>query len=171
MALFATMLCISAYISIPLPNGSHVTVFNLMLTLIALTFSPLESFSITAVWFLLGCVGVPVFIGGQGGLGYLLTPWGGYSFAFLIVAFFLALACQRPYSRIYYTAAAIVSAVFLDLFGSLWYMFTSGVGLIPALLAGFVPFIAIDLVKMVIAAQIVPVFHRLVHRNLLGKNA
>ncbi len=42
MALFAAVLCVSAYISIPLPNGSHITLLNFVVTLISLIF-PLSS--------------------------------------------------------------------------------------------------------------------------------
>lgn len=67
MALFAAVLCVSAYISIPLPNGSHITALNFVVTLIGLVFAVEQSFFISLVWLLLGAVGVPVFIGGQGG--------------------------------------------------------------------------------------------------------
>ena len=81
MALFAGMLCVSAYISVPLPNGSHITFLNFMVMLIAFLFPATESGLIVLVWLLLGAVGLPVFIGGSAGLGYLISPYGGYSFA------------------------------------------------------------------------------------------
>ena len=77
MALFAAVLCVSAYISIPLPNGSHITALNFVVTLIGLVFALEQSFLISLVWLLLGAVGVPVFIGGQGGIGYLFGQYGG----------------------------------------------------------------------------------------------
>ena len=86
MALFAAVLCVSAYISIPLPNGSHITALNFVVTLIGLVFTVEQSFFISLVWLLLGAVGVPVFIGGQGGIGYLLGQYGGYSFAFVKIS-------------------------------------------------------------------------------------
>ena len=70
MALFAAILCVSAYISIPLPNGTHITLLNFVITLIALVFPLAESFFIGLIWMLLGLVGVPVFVGGQAGPGY-----------------------------------------------------------------------------------------------------
>jgi hypothetical protein len=69
MALFAAILCVSAYISIPLPNGTHITLLNFVITLIALVFPLAESFFIGLIWMLLGLVGVPVFVGGQAGPG------------------------------------------------------------------------------------------------------
>ena len=162
MALFAAVLCVSAYISIPLPNGSHITALNFVVTLIGLVFAVEQSFFISIVWLLLGAVGVPVFIGGQGGIGYLLGQYGGYSFAFVIIAIVLPIVCKRTYSRI----AAIVSAVFVDLFGTLWIMIIGGINFKAAFIAGFVQFIALDTVKAIVAAFIAPSFRKILNNAI-----
>ena len=162
IALMAAVLCVSAYISIPLPNGSHITALNFIVMLVALVFSIRESFLINLIWFLLGLLGLPVLIGGASGIGYVLGPWGGYSISFLIVAALVPLICTRKYNRILYTIIAILSAAFVDLFGSIWMMVVSDIALVPALVAGFLPFIVLDVVKAVIAAQIVPQIRKIV---------
>lgn len=65
MAIFAAILCISAYISIPIPvpGAPHITLLNFVILLIALLFPLQQSFFIILVWMLLGVVGLPVFIG------------------------------------------------------------------------------------------------------------
>ncbi len=166
MALFAAVLCVSAYISIPLPNGSHITALNFVVTLIGLVFTVEQSFFISLVWLLLGAVGVPVFIGGQGGIGYLLGQYGGYSFAFVIIAILLPIICKRTYSRIYFTAAAIISAVFVDVFGSFWIMIIGGINIKAAFIAGFVPFIVLDTVKAIVAAFIAPSFRKILNNTI-----
>ena len=80
-ALFAAVLCVSAYISIPLPTGAHITFLNFIVLLIALVFPWQDSLVITLLWLVLGAIGIPVFIGGNAGIGYLLSGWGGYSFS------------------------------------------------------------------------------------------
>ena len=162
IALMAAVLCVSAYISIPLPNGSHITALNFIVMLVALVFSIRESFLINLIWFLLGLLGLPVLIGGASGIGYVLGPWGGYSIAFLIIAALVPLICTRKYNRVLYTIIAILSAAFVDLFGSIWMMVVSDIALVPALVAGFLPFIVLDVVKAVIAAQIVPQIRKIV---------
>lgn len=166
MALFAAVLCVSAYISIPLPNGSHITALNFVVTLIGLVFTLEQSFLISLVWLLLGAVGVPVFIGGQGGIGYLLGQYGGYSFAFVIIAIVLPIFCKREYNRISFTIAAIISAVFVDVFGSIWIMLIGGINLKAAFIAGFLPFIVLDTVKAIVAAQIAPAFRRILNNAI-----
>ena len=162
MALFAAVLCVSAYISIPLPNGSHITALNFVVTLIGLVFALEQSFLISLVWLLLGAVGVPVFIGGQGGIGYLFGQYGGYSFAFVIIAILLPIFCKREYNRISFTIAAIISAVF----GSIWIMIIGGINLKAAFIAGFLPFIVLDTIKAIVAAQIAPVFRRILNNAI-----
>lgn len=162
MALFAGMLCVSAYISVPLPNGSHITFLNFMVMLIAFLFPATESGLIVLVWLLLGAVGLPVFIGGSAGLGYLISPYGGYSFAFLIVAILIPLLRGKEYHRIRVTAVAIASVIFVDLFGAAWWMLLGHLGAKEAFVLGFLPFIVLDLVKAVVVAQIVPAFRRIV---------
>ena len=162
MALFAAVLCVSAYISIPLPNGS----LNFVVTLIGLIFALEQSFLISLVWLLLGAVGVPVFIGGQGGIGYLFGQYGGYSFAFVIIAILLPIFCKREYNRISFTIAAIISAVFVDVFGSIWIMIIGGINLKAAFIAGFLPFIVLDTIKAIVAAQIAPVFRRILNNAI-----
>ena len=49
IALMAAVLCVSAYISIPLPNGSHITALNFIVMLVALVFSIRESFLINLI--------------------------------------------------------------------------------------------------------------------------
>ena len=51
---------------------------------------------------------------------------------------------------------SILSAVLVDVIGSIWLMFNSGITLQAAFVTGFLPFIPLDLVKAVVAAQIVP---------------
>lgn len=162
MALFAALLCVSAYISIPLPNGSHITALNFVVTIIALVFPLQQSLLISLVWLLLGAVGVPVFIGGGAGVGYLAGPYGGFSFAFIVIAVLLPIVCNRKYNRIYFTVMAILSAVLVDVIGSLWLMVNSGISIQSAFIAGFLPFIPLDLVKAVVAAQIVPQLRKIV---------
>lgn len=158
MAMFAAILCVSAYISISLPNGSHITFLNFIITLIALTFPLSQSFTIVLVWLLLGTVGVPVFIGGSAGIGYLTGPLGGYTLGFLLTAILVPLLRGKRYHRLRFTAAAISSVVLVELVGTLQWMLLAHLSFRSAFIAGFLPFIVLDIIKAVVAAQIVPAF-------------
>ena len=162
MAVFAAILCIAAYISIPLPlpGAPHITMLNFVILLIALLFPPLEGFLIILVWMLLGAAGVPVFIAGRSGLAYLLSPYGGYTAVFPFAALLIPLLKGDRYQRLRYTLAAVAGALFIDLAGMIWLMIATHIDLRTALLTGFFPFLPLDLVKAAAAAQIVPAFRK-----------
>ena len=163
MAMFTAILCVSAYLSIPtpLPNAAHITLLNFMIILIALVFELRDSTIIIALWMILGAIGVPVFIGGGSGLGYLFGVFGGYTFSFLIASIFIGLVKGKKYNRIIYTIIAIAGVVIIDIIGMVWWKFNGNLNWKTAFLSGFVAFIPLDLVKAVIAAQIVPLFIKL----------
>lgn len=168
MALFAAILCVSAFISIPLPNGSHIALLNFILFLIALTFSPGQSAIIVLAWFFLGLVGMPVYVGGQAGMGYIASQWGGYNFGFIATAVLIPLLRKLAgdsYRRLTYTVIAILGAVLIDLVGCLWLMYMGGLSASQAFAMGFLPFIPLDLVKAVVSAQIAPQFRRFVQEG------
>lgn len=82
-ALFAALMSICAWISIPVGNMVFtLQLFGIFLTLLVLggkwgTLSVL-------LYLLLGLVGLPVFSGFKGGIGVLLGPTGGYLPGFLL---------------------------------------------------------------------------------------
>lgn len=102
MALFAALLCVSAYISIslPIPGAPHLTLVNFMVLLISFVLPAFQPALVVAVWMLLGIVGVPVFIGGATGIGYLIGPWGGYTLSFIVVAILAPIVRGKKYNRI-----------------------------------------------------------------------
>lgn len=160
-AMFAALLCISAYISIPLPNGTHITFLNFFVTIIVILFSPIQAFSIIGCWMLLGIIGLPVFTGGISGIGYLLGPYGGYNFAFLISAILIPVIFRRFYKH---TAAFYISAltcvIFIDLFGALWWMFYADISIKTAFISGFLVFIPFDTIKVFPAAKLALILKR-----------
>ena len=163
MAMFTAILCVSAYLSIPtpLPNAAHITLLNFIIFLIALVFSLRDSTIMVALWMILGAIGVPVFIGGGAGLGYLFGVFGGYTFSFLIASIGMGLIKGSKYNRLRYTLAAILGAVIIDIIGMFWWKLNGNLTWKVAFLSGFVAFIPLDLVKAVIAAQLVPLFTKL----------
>ena len=160
--LFAALLCISAYLSIPtmLPMAPKITMMNFVLFIIGLLFPVGESFLIGIVWFLLGVVGLPVFIGGGAGLAYLTMPYGGYTWVFPIVLLVLPIIKGKKYNRVWYSICGVIGVLIIDIVGMLWLMYSMGYDLKTGILMGFVPFIPLDLLKAVVAAQVIPVFKK-----------
>lgn len=167
MAMMVAVICISAYISIPLPNGTHITLLNFVVTLVALSFPLPESIGIIGVWFLMGLAGLPVYIAGNSGIGYITGALGGFTISFLLVAVLIPLTRGKKYNRVRYTLSAVIfSALLVDVCGTLWLTVIAKMSLKEAFLAGFAPFIILDTIKVIIAAQIVPAIRKLINAAL-----
>ncbi len=162
MALFTALLCVSAYVSIPLPlpGAPHITLNNFMILLIALLFPCAQSLLIILAWMLLGIVGLPVYIAGRSGIGYLLSGWGGYTLVFPFAALLTAVSRGGTYHRFRYTVAAVLGALTIDLLGMFWLMLMTKINLPAGIATGFLPFLPLDILKSVVAAQLVPAFLR-----------
>lgn len=163
MAVFAAMLCVSAYISIslPIPGAPHLTFLNFMILLISFVLPAFEPFLVILVWMLLGIVGVPVFIGGASGVGYLIGPWGGFTLSFLVIAILAPIVKGKKYNRIKYTIMTVVAALLIDFLGMLWLTFVGHHTIKYSFTYGFVPFLPLDIIKAIVVAQIVPLFKKL----------
>ena len=76
MALLTALICVSAYIVIPLPfSPASLTAQTLVVNLIALLLTPRQAAFTIVVYMLLGLSGLPVFSGGVGGPGKLFWPY------------------------------------------------------------------------------------------------
>jgi len=113
--------------------------------------------SLTVIAYLIeGAAGLPVFSLGRGGLPVLFGPTGGYLFGFIAAAYVTGWLAQKKWDRRIATTifAMIVGNLLIYSFGLLW--FSLMVGLRNALVTGVYPFIAGDMVKIGLAAALLP---------------
>jgi biotin transport system substrate-specific component len=98
------------------------------------------------LYVLLGALGVPVFHNGITGIGVLLGPTGGFLIGFIAAALFTGLAYeyQSKYVRI---AGLAAGTLVIYGCGVTWLMISLGMTLVPAVVAGAVPFIPGDAIK------------------------
>lgn len=103
-----------------------------------------------------GAVGLPVFAGGTAGIAKLTGPTGGYLVGFVVAAFVVGWLSERGWDRRFVTtviAMVIGNAVIYSL-GLLW--LTHFVGQGAVLSVGFTPFLLGDLLKIALAALVLP---------------
>lgn len=158
IALFAVLIAVGSWISIPTTVPFTLQTFAVFVTLGILggrrgTFSVL-------LYILLGAVGIPVFSGFRGGIGVLLGNTGGYIVGFLLTAL-IVWGIEKVLGR--GVKVQIISMV-LGLvvcygFGTAWFLFvymrTAGaVGIMTVLSWCVFPFILPDLVKLGLALTI-----------------
>lgn len=156
MSMLVALCCVTAYISFPLPfTPGMVTALTFALSLSAYLLNPRQTFTVLAVYVLLGAVGLPVFVGGTAGLGKLFGPTGGFIFAWVVAYPLLSLAKGSAPNFKRYAIANILIAVPITYVGGLVSMLLLlDVNLWQALTMAVLPFIPGDILKATAAAFI-----------------
>src|SRR6266852_6546330 len=105
-----------------------------------------------------GASGLPFFAGGHFGLVHLMGPTGGYLVAFPAAAFITGAFAEHGWDKRFITAAAamLVGSIVIIFVGAAWFSVLTHTGPLLALRVGVVPFIVGDIVKIVLAAAVLP---------------
>jgi biotin transport system substrate-specific component len=116
-----------------------------------------------------GLAGLPVFAGGTAGLARLLGPTGGYLVGFVAAAYVTGLLAERGWDRRVVTTilAMFLGNIAIYAVGVLWLAAFVGIG--RALPLGLYPFIPGDLLKLVLAAILLPAGWRIPGLNKIGQ--
>ncbi len=165
-ALLCALLAALAWLRIPLPfTPVPLTLQVFVVCLAALVLPPAEVAMALGGYLLLGAAGVPVFSGGQGGIGVLIGPTGGYLIGFFVGAF-LGSAARAGIAREGRSdLVADITAVTLVIAGTYGFgwaqlMIVTGMGPGAALVAGVLPFILADVLKAIAAVLCARVLRR-----------
>jgi biotin transport system substrate-specific component len=163
--LFVTVLTIiAAQISLPLPFTPVPFTFQPMVVLVGgLALGAELGMTSQFVYLALGIAGLPVFAASPllpQGAARLLGPTGGYLMSYPFAAFVTGWLAERGWDRRYLTAvlAMVCGLAMVFAGGVAWlasYVQPVG-GLRAALVSGFYPFIVPDLVKLLVAAAVMP---------------
>lgn len=154
MALLTALLCVAAYITIPIPlSPAPITATVFVLFLIGYLLQPQEAFITIAVYLLIGIAGLPVFAGGTGGIGHFFGPMLGYLLGYLVA--FPALSIVKGPAKDmgrYIVVGIFVALPIIYGCGVLGLMYWFGMSLKKAITVGALPFIPLDILKAVIAS-------------------
>jgi len=155
IAIFAVLMAVCSWISIPTVVPFTMQTFGLFLTLGVL--GGKRGTMAVVIYILLGAVGLPVFAGFSSGLGVLMGTTGGYILGFLFSGLLYWLLEKTGSDRRWVQIAAMVlGMVTYYVFGTIWFMAvytrtTGAVGLTAVLGWCVFPFIVPDLIKMGLA--------------------
>ena len=163
--LFVTVLtAVAAQISVPLPFTPVPLTFQPMVVLVgAAALGSRLGMASQVLYLALGIAGLPLFAASAAlpqGAARLLGPTGGYLMSFPFAAFVAGFLAERGFDRRYPTAVLAMLAGLAVVFagGLLWLTIASrpALGVSAALSAGFLPFIVPDVLKLLVAAAVMP---------------
>jgi biotin transport system substrate-specific component len=168
VVLFVTVLTIAAaQVSIPLPFTPVPFTLQPMIVLLGgAALGARLGMTSQLLYIAVGLAGLPVFAASPllpQGFGRLLGPTGGYLMSYPIAAFVTGYLAERGFDRRYSTSVLAMGAGLAIIFASgvLWMAFGAPhAGLSTAVRTGFVPFIPADLIKIFLAATVLPAVWR-----------
>ena len=172
IAVMTAVMCVLSPISNPL-GPVPVSLATLVILLTAYILGMKRAVIAVILYLLIGLAGVPVFSGFSGGIAKLIGPTGGYLIGYIPMVLIAGLIIDRYYRNylISITGMAAATAV-LYAIGTAWLAYSASMTPAAALAAGVIPFIPLDLVKIVIAAVLGPVLRlRLEKAGLIGYKA
>ena len=155
ISLFTALICVSSYIRIDLPYGAPITAQTLAVMLAGSVLAPRQAAFSLFTYLLLGAVGAPIFAGGTAGLPIILGKTGGYLIGFLVGTVVISLIRGKKSGLIRLGLANVIGGiVVINLFGSIWLNYITGMGMVKTFLVGVLPFIPGDLIKAAAATAI-----------------
>ncbi len=156
ISLFASLIAVSSYITVPL--FVPVTLGNFAVLLTSSVLGGRRGTLSVFVYLMLGVLGLPVFSGFRGGISAILDVTGGYLIGYLLSSFFMwatekAMTKSRALRISRMTAAVLIQYAI----GTLWYAFVyvGGEDTVGTVLAVTVlPFVIPDAIKILLAEYI-----------------
>jgi biotin transport system substrate-specific component len=152
---FVILMILGAFVRIPLPfTPVPITLQTFFALLSGALLGNLGTLA-QLIYLFLGLSGLTVFSQTGSGVCYLMGPTGGYIIGFILASFFIGKFIKYSGNRFYLTFALLFVGDLIILFsGAIWLKYLSGYQLAMALVLGFIPFLAGDLLKTLVAALI-----------------
>lgn len=156
IGMMTAIICIlgpfALYIPIsPVPISFGTLAIYFVVTVLGLKLGTLS----VVAYILLGMTGIPIFTGYAGGPARLFGPTGGYIIGYIFLSLIHGYCIDKWKGKLFPSIiGSVLGTAVLYLFGSLWLAFQAGYTLPQALLAGAIPYIPGDLIKIIFAVSI-----------------
>lgn len=165
--MFAAVLSVLSILTIPMPTGVPVTLQTFAMALCGYVLGWKKGVSSTAVYILLGTVGVPVFAGMTGGPSWLTGYSGGFIWGFLFLSLLCGLGMKQK-NIIVRILAGLAGLAICHLLGVIQYAIVASVPFTASFAAVSVPYILKDVISVVGAYLVaLPIRKALLAGNIL----
>ena len=159
-AVSSAVMCILGPMSIPI-GTVPVSFTNLVIYASLFVIGKKRTVLSVAVYLLLGIFGLPVFSGYSGGFGKLMGPTGGYLIGFVLLAFIGGVFIEKSNgSSIISFAGLVLGTAVSYFFGTAWFVCLMNCTWSYAFAVCVLPFIAVDIVKIILALSVGPKIRR-----------
>ena len=160
------LIAASAQISVPM-FPVPMTLQPLAVLLVGAALGSRRGFAAAVLYLLEGASGLPVFASGRGGIAVLVGPTAGYLYAFPFAAAISGLFAERAWIGSFartVTGMSLALGLIL-LSGWSWLAFVWNAGASGAFATGVAPFVAGDIVKVILAATLLPYLQSWIDRT------
>lgn len=157
--MFVAVLAALSQLSIPTPSGVPITLQTFAVALTAYVLGGKMGAAATAVYLLLGAVGVPVFAGFHSGVSVLFGMTGGFLWGFLCMAFLCGIGIEQK-SRALRLALSVAGLALCHALGVLQYMAVMDMGVKQAFVVMSLPYLVKDAASVAAAYLAALSIHR-----------
>lgn len=159
------LIALAAQVAIPIP-GSPVplTLQPVAVLLVGVTLGSRRGAAAAALYLFEGMSGLPVFAQGHGGPVWLIAPTAGYLWSYSFASWLAGFVSERGWgSSILRAVCGMLAALGVIYLGG-WAWLATLTNMTQAWQMGVAPFIVADMIKVAIAASLLPYAQRLVSR-------
>lgn len=161
----SAIIAIAAQIAIPIPfSPVPLTLQPVAVLLVGVTLGSRRGAAAAALYILEGFVGLPVFAQAHGGPMWLVAATGGYLMAYPAAAFVAGWFSERGWGTTTVRAVAGMLVALAVVYAGGWSWLSILAGPRAAFTMGIVPFVIADIVKISLAAALLPYAQRIVAR-------
>ena len=156
MALSTAVICVLGPLSVTLPISPVPVSLGILGIFFAVYVNGMLWGTVsTLMYILLGFVGVPVFAGFTSGAGKLLGPTGGYIIGYLFISVIAGFFIEKFEKKIpLHVFGMLLGTAICYLLGTAWLSLSLKMTFGAALMAGVIPFIPADILKMAFAVSV-----------------
>ena len=171
ISLMTAIICVVSPFAIVVPISPvplSLSTFAIYLTIIIL--GGKDVVISVALYVMIGFVGLPVFTGFSGGAAKIMGPTGGYIIGYIFLALVSTLVIDEKAKYFKMFLGLALGTIVLYIFGTLWLAKESNMSFKAALLAGVLPFVVGDIMKIILSILIgVKVRERLLKSGIIKK--
>lgn len=149
IAMFTAVIAVLSQISVPLPSGVPVTLQTFAIALTGVVLGWKYAVASTAVYILLGAVGVPVFAGFSGGAQVLVNYTGGFIWGFLFMAALCGAGSVMKNKYIGILVGMVGLAV-CHILGTVQFMVVMGMGFGESFALASAPYLIKDIISVIL---------------------